>query len=139
MSSFRHYIFHYLKERWLFNSFIFPISFTFLQHCPMFIFAYLINNQSLCYCECNYFSCNPYKLLCSYFLSCILFWGSFLWIKNCDVCCVCVCWLLYFLHIYRWFIPKLCQSVSQSVSSVTESCPTCDPVDFSMPGFAIHH
>ena len=28
--------------------------------------------------------------------------------------CVCVCWLLYFLHIYHWFIPKLCQSVSVS-------------------------
>ena len=28
----------------------------------------------------------------------------------------------------------------QSVSSVTQSCPTlCDPMDCSMPGFPVHH
>ena len=58
-------VFTYHKERWIFNSFIFPISLTFFQHCPMFIFPYLINNPSLCYCECKYFSCNPYKLFSS--------------------------------------------------------------------------
>ena len=27
-----------------------------------------------------------------------------------------------------------------SVSSVTQSCPTlCDPMDYSMPGFPVHH
>ena len=32
------------------------------------------------------------------------------------------------------------QSVSQSVSSVTQSCPTlCDPMNCSMPGLPIHH
>ena len=29
---------------------------------------------------------------------------------------------------------------TQSVSSVTQSCPTlCDPMDFTMPGFPVHH
>ena len=32
------------------------------------------------------------------------------------------------------------QSVSQSVSSVAQSCPTlCDPMDCSTPGFPVHH
>ena len=38
--------------------------------------------------------------------------------------------------------PCLCptQSVSQSVSSVAQLCPTlCDPMDCSTPGFLVHH
>ena len=105
------------KEGLIFNSFIFPISFSFFQHCPMFIFAYLINNQSLCYCECNHFSCNPYKLLCSYFLSWILFW-----IKNCDVC-VCMLFALFSTYlslIHPQTLPE-CQSVSQFSRSVVSN------------------
>ena len=31
-------------------------------------------------------------------------------------------------------------STTQSVSSVTQSCPTfCDPMDCSMPGLPVHH
>ena len=36
--------------------------------------------------------------------------------------------------------PRLIKSVSQSVSSVTQSCLIlCDPMDCSMPDFPIHH
>ena len=106
-------VFTYHKEGLIFNSFIFPISFSFLQHCPMFIFAYLINNQSLCYCECNHFSCNPYKLLCLYFLSWILFW-----IKNCDVCVYVVCFIFY-ISITDSSPNSARVSVSQSVQSLS--------------------
>ena len=42
------------------------------------------------------------------------------------------------LYRYSFFIK--CYSVSQSVSSVAQSCPTlCDPMNCSMPGLPAHH
>ena len=55
-------------------------------------------------------------------------------------CCANLCYTakwLSFTHIYILFLNIL---FHYGFSSVTRSCPTlCDPIDFSTPGFPVHH
>ena len=45
--------------------------------------------------------------------------------------------LLLSLQLWNWYIHP---NSHQSVSSVSQSCPTlCDPMDWSTPGFPVHH
>ena len=42
--------------------------------------------------------------------------------------------------IYSFIFPSIYLSILSSISSVAQSCLTlCDPMDYSTPGFPVHH
>ena len=53
------------------------------------------------------------------------------------------CTILYSNYLYsKWKYIILCFEVRRSVqfTSVSQSCPTlCKPMDYSTPGFSVHH